>query len=136
MQEHSKLSDKEFASQLENCSLDLSVFSHQAHLRYAWLNIERYGLEQAVEEVRTKLKKYIFSLGEDCKYNETVTIAAVHVVHRFKEASSTDNFADFITENSKLETNFKELLLSNYRTDIFESTLAKKRYLAPEVGEL
>ena len=99
MEEHLKLSDEEFVCQLIDCSLDLSLFSHQAHLRFAWLQIGKYGIEQATEEVRDKLKKYIYSLGEDCKYNETVTIAAVYAIGRLKEKSKTNRFIDFIEEN-------------------------------------
>jgi hypothetical protein len=47
--------------------------------------------------------------------------------------SKTNNFKDFIAENSRLKNNFKELLAFHYRSDIFNSRAAKEKYLVPEL---
>lgn len=72
-------------------------------------------------------------MGAADKYNETVTIAAVHAVHHFQIRSNYDTFSSFIAANSLLKTNFKDLISTHYQTDIFKSAEAKKTFLEPEL---
>ncbi len=45
MEEHFYLTDIQFERQFANCSLNPELFSHEAHLRLAWLHISKYGLK-------------------------------------------------------------------------------------------
>jgi len=133
MQNHFQLTDSEFEQAFANCTLPASLFSHQAHLRLAWIHIKKYGVEKAIKNVTDQIRKYVQSLGAEDKYNETVTIAGVKAVYHFILKSSTTDFSDFIKENKELQDNFKGLLLSHYETNIFESEIAKKRFIEPEL---
>ncbi|MDX1943095.1 MAG: hypothetical protein SFU99_21205 [Saprospiraceae bacterium] len=133
MEKHFHLSDLAFEQQFADCSLDPTLFSHEAHLRLAWIHIKKYGIDQAIENICQQIKHYAASLGAHDKYNETVTIAAIRAVYHFMLRSKTDHFQDFIIENPRLKTSFKELLFSHYSTDIFTSERAKKEYLEPEL---
>ena len=55
MEKHFDLDDSEFLARLENCTLDPACFSHEAHLRLAWLRIRELGLEGAIRSVRENL---------------------------------------------------------------------------------
>ena len=133
MEKHFTLTDTEFETQFQNCSLDPAIFTHEAHLRLAWIHITKYGAEIAIDNIRSQLQNFVDSLGAKNKYNETVTVAATKAVYHFILKSKTNNFKDFITENSRLKTNFKELLAFHYQTDIFNSPTAKEKYLVPEL---
>lgn len=133
MEKHFELNDFTFEQQFAHCSLDSTLFSHEAHLRLAWIHIHQYGIDQAIENICKQIKSYATSLGAHDKYNETVTIAAIRAVYHFMLRSKTDNFRDFIIENPRLKTSFKELLFSHYSTNIFTSERAKKEYLEPEL---
>jgi hypothetical protein len=133
MESHFKLSDVEFENQFENCELAPAVFNHEAHLRIAWIYINRYGVEKAVISLCSQLRNYVSRVGAFTKYNETLTIAAVRMVYHFMLKSKSHNFRDFISENLRLTHNFKELLLQHYKTDIFTSETAKREYLLPEL---
>ncbi len=133
MEEHFKLSDSELERQFIACELNPSVFSHEAHLRLAWINIDKYGLEQAVKNIQNHLMNFVSHLGAEDKYHMTVTIAAVQAVNHFMEKSKSNNFNDFITEFPQLKNKFKELLNSHYSFDIFSSSKAKQSYLEPDV---
>ena len=117
-----------------SCRLDPILFTHEAHLRLAWLNIHEYGLNEAEFWVSEQLKAYTAHLGQGDKYNHTLTIAAVKAVNHFMQNSNTDNFKDFIAENSRLKTHFKELLSQHYSTNIFRSKKARKVFLEPELA--
>ncbi|MCK0180484.1 hypothetical protein MWU50_14380 [Flavobacteriaceae bacterium S0862] len=133
MKDHYQLTDEEFESQFSNCTLDSSIFNHEAHIRLAWIHINRYGIEQALINVDNQLYSYIYSLGAEDKYNKTVTIAAVKAVYHFMQKSNSNNFKDFILEHPRLKTNFKELLDKHYSIDIFNSDIAKSSFLEPNL---
>ncbi|MCF6132894.1 hypothetical protein [Flavobacterium wongokense] len=133
MDNHLELTDWEFEQQFADCKIPPALFSHEAHLRLAWIHIDNYGIDAAVANVCSQLKSFVEFLGVSDKYNETVTIAAVRAVYHFKLKSGTDNFQDFIAENQRLTTSFKELLNQHYTTDIFNSAKAKRRFIKPDL---
>ncbi len=130
---HHKLSDLEFEQQFQRGQLKEELFTHEAHLRLAWIHIRKYGIDQAIENITHQLRAYTAHLGAADKYNQTVTMAAIRAVYHFMLKSSTRHFGDFIKENPRLKTHFKELIGFHYSTDIFNSDLAKKQYLEPEL---
>lgn len=133
MEPHFILNDAEFEQQFQDCTFDPKLFSHEAHLRLAWIHIRNYGIEQAIENIRYQLQNYTESLGARSKYNETVTVAAIRAVYHFMLKSTATDFPDFIAENPRLKNNFKELLAFHYRTDIFNAPGAKEIFLEPEL---
>lgn len=133
MEKYYILTDFEFEKQFKSCSLDPAIFTHEAHLRLAWIHINKYGVDVAIDKIRCQLQDYVDSLGAKNKYNETVTIAAIKAVYHFMLTSKTNNFKDFIIENIKLKQNFKELIACHYKIDIFNSPAAKSKYLMPDL---
>lgn len=129
MQNHYQLSDTDFETQFANATLDPAIFSHEAHLRLAWIHLNRYGLRQTEENICAQLINFVNTIGATDKFNKTLTIAAIKAVHHFMQKSSSDNFADFIAEFPRLKSNFKELLGYHYGFDIFQLERAKKEYL-------
>jgi hypothetical protein len=133
MQNHLELVDNEFEAQFSNCTLDASLFNHEAHIRLAWIHIIKYGVDQAISNVDAQLIKYVTSLGARDKYNKTVTVAAVKAVYHFIQKSESNSFKVFIKEFPRLKTNFKDLLSQHYSIDIFNSDTAKASFLEPNL---
>ena len=133
MKSHLQFDDQQFEHEFQNATLEPELFTHEAHLRLAWIHISRYGLSNAIANITTQLKQYVNRLGAADKYNETVTIAAIKAVHHFMLKSTASNFQNFISNNARLKTSFKELLSQHYVTDIFRSEKAKKTFMEPEL---
>ncbi|GAB4036983.1 hypothetical protein [Spirosoma gilvum] len=133
METHFDLSDEAFEQQFEACTLPPAIFSHEAHLRLAWIYIRKYGTEKAVETVCRQLINYVDSLGARDKYNQTLTVAAVRAVSHFVDRSNADTFYDFIQQFPRLKDNFKALIATHYQVDIFNSDLAKRTYIEPDL---
>ena len=133
MENHYSLTDYDVEQQFAAATLDPSILTHEAHLRLAWIHLNNYGLKKALENLTAQLKNYTRAVGAAAKYNETVTIAAVYAVNHFMIRSNHTDFAIFIAENSMLKTNFKDLINTHYRTDIFKSEHAKSCFLEPEL---
>ncbi|OSY88299.1 hypothetical protein WH52_05890 [Tenacibaculum holothuriorum] len=130
---HYNLSDIEFDKQFSNCVLDPKLFSHEAHLRLGWLNIKNYGLEKGEERIQQQLLNYVEHVGAQDKYNTTVTIVAMRAINHFMKQSKTKSFKDFIAENVRLKTNFKELIAKHYSYDIFITDIGKDKFIEPDV---
>ncbi|MEL6251617.1 MAG: hypothetical protein AAFR87_06365 [Bacteroidota bacterium] len=133
MEEHFRLSDSEFLQQFKDCSLSPRIFSHEAHLRLAWLNIQLDGMSTAEKGIQEQIEKFVAHVGAKDKYHKTLTIAAIKAVGHFMEKSSADNFRSFITANPELKKDFKSLINSHYSFDIFSSEEARKSFIEPDV---
>ena len=132
-QGHYTLTDNMFEEQFENCSLNPTIFTHEAHLRLAWIHIKKYGVDKAIDNIRCQLQNYVGFVGAKDKYNETLTIAAIKATYHFMLKSDADTFEGFIDENPRLKNSFKDLMAFHYQSDIFNSPIAKKKYLMPEL---
>lgn len=134
MTTHFDLTDKDFITLFRTCQLDPELFTHEAHLRLAWIYLKSDGLDRSVEELPKQFKAFVAHAGAADKYNETVTVAALKVVNHFLlSSSSDDNFRDFIANNPRLMTEFMQLLASHYSIDIFNSERARKEYVEPDL---
>lgn len=133
METHYNLSDFEFEQQFINLELAPSAFSHEAHLRLAWINIHKYGIYKAETNIQNQLMNFVEFVGAKNKYNKTLTVAAIKAVYHFMLKSKSDNFKDFIAEFPRLKTHFKELMSSHYGFDIYNSEKAKVEFLQPDL---
>ena len=133
MEKYFILCDSEFEKQFINCKLNPAAFTHEAHLRLAWINIDRYGIDQAEKNIQNQLKKFVVFVGAKDKFNMTLTLAAIKAVYHFMLKSNSDNFKDFITEFPRLKSNFKELMYCHYGFDIYNSEKAKTEFLEPDL---
>lgn len=133
MNEIAKLTDEEFLEQFRECKIDPAAFDHEAHLRLAWIHIQKYGLERAKKNIQEQLQKFVDFAGARDKYHTTITVAAIEAVNHFMEKLSAQNFEEFIRENPRLKEDFKTLISSHYSFDIFSSIEARKGFIAPDV---
>ncbi|MCK8522212.1 hypothetical protein M0D21_11565 [Aquimarina sp. D1M17] len=133
IQHHFELSDSDFEAQFANCTLDAKLFTHEAHIRLAWILIQKHGIRLAEEKIQEQIKDFVKSVGALDKYNTTLTIAAIRIVNCFMQKSNSESFKDFIVDFPKLKTDFKSLIKSHYSIDVFTSDKAKKEFLAPDL---
>ena len=133
MEKHYRLTDDQFESKFADKTFPPMHFTHEAHLRLAWVHINKYGAQQAIENLCLQIKEYALKYGATMKYNETVTVASVRILDHYIRRYQGDDFQDFITRWSALKTDFKSLVKQHYSTDIFRSVEAKQTYLEPDL---
>ena len=133
MQLHQHFSDSEFEQLFETCQMDPTAFSHEAHLRLAWIHVKKYGQSLAIKNICDQLLQYVEYLGAKDKFNITLTIAAIKAVNHFIQKSASDNFQDFINEFPRLKFNFKELMQCHYQIDIYNLQSAKQQFHEPDL---
>jgi hypothetical protein len=76
--------DEEFLAAFETRTLPFAEWTHRAHVRLAFLYVRAAGFEGAVDSVRAGIKAYNAANdvpeGPTSGYNETTTVAFVHLV--------------------------------------------------------
>lgn len=133
MEKHGKLSEFEFETQFENCTFDPHIFSHEAHLRLAWIHIKKYGLEKACQNVCEQILLFDQTHDKGEKFHTTLTIASLKIMYHFMKKANSDTFQGLLKEFPKLKTDFKKIIDSAYSFDVYNSEQAKKEYLAPDL---
>ncbi|AWH84307.1 hypothetical protein HYN59_03885 [Flavobacterium album] len=131
METHFSLTDAEFERLFGTGSLDPDLFTHEAHIRLAWIHIRRYGLDKACYNIVNQLQDYVKILGVTDKFNLTLTIASLKLIDYFVENSKQGSFAEFITEFPQLNTNFSELLTQYYTSGTLHET--RQSHMEPDI---
>ncbi|WP_268124456.1 hypothetical protein [Roseivirga pacifica] len=132
-EKHYKFSDEVFEAEFAQKTLSAVHFTHEAHLRLAWIHLQKYGLQKAQEHLTEQIKAYAENLGIYDKYNETLTIAAIRMVEHFRLRKPTDSFPELLAEFPQLKTDFKALLESHYSFDVFKNKEARARFIEPDL---
>lgn len=133
MESHYELNDEQFEILFQSANLPPALFTHEAHLRLAWVHIQKYGCTAAIENITSQIRAYADAIGAAGKYNHTLTIAAVKAVDHFMRKSQSNSFADFIQEFPRLNTNFSDLLAAHYSAAIFQSAKARQAFVEPDL---
>src|SRR5580765_5341691 len=92
--------DRDFRSAFEACALATSEFTHEAHVRLAYVHLVELDVESAVQRMREGLLRFLEHHGlPRSKFHETITRAWVLAVRHFMERSTSTSSADFIARN-------------------------------------
>ena len=132
IEKHYQLSDEEFEQQFQNCLLSPVLFTHEAHLRLAFIHILKYGESIAIKNITSQLKNYVIFAGEKGKYHETITVVSIKEIALRMNSSHQKDFRIFIQEFPELLNNFKSIINNRYSFDVFQSNEARRHYLKPD----
>lgn len=133
MNNHYEYSDQELEDSFSDKTFPVKLFTHEAHLRLAYIHIKKYGVNLAVENLCSQIKTYAEFHGANNKYNATVTYASLHILLKYIGISKTDKFHDLTQEFPVLLYDFKKEIQQYYSWDVFESSKAKKEIFQPDV---
>ncbi len=130
---HYQFDDITFESKFEKGNLPPSLFTHEAHLRLAYIYLRKYGVKKAAKKISHEIEQFDRLHGRGDKFNKTITVAAIKVVYHFIGKSKSKDFKSFIQEFPRLKAAFKELLHTHYSPDIFTSKTAKVKFVEPDL---
>ncbi len=107
MEAHFKLTDDEFEMQFKDCTLDPKIFSHEAHLRLAFIHIRKYGLGKAIQNICDQIRKFDQTFGDGTKYNEELTIACVKLIDHLIKKTPDSGFKRLLAYYPELKSDFR-----------------------------
>jgi hypothetical protein len=94
------MDDEAFLEQFENCTWPLDQWHHRQHVKVAYLYLRRYPLDEAIDRMRTGVKRYnaAHQVPEtlDRGYHETLTQAwlVYFTLCQYGPATSAEEFFD------------------------------------------
>lgn len=103
------LNDDEFEKQFRNCVLDSELFTHEAHIRIAWIYLKKYGFTLTLNNLPNDLLNYCKSLNSEDKFNLSTTTKSIKLINR-QMCKKENDFNLFIIKNQDLLLNFKKLI--------------------------
>jgi len=131
-----QLDDKTFLTQFENRTLDPAHFSHLGHLRIAWLYLSHNNTDTAVKLVCAGIKSYAESLGENTKFNLTMTDAFVRIMAKRIDNMETQDWPSFLDNNRDLVEDAISVLLEYFSKDLLFSEVARTSLVKPDTKSI
>jgi hypothetical protein len=133
------MKDEEHLHRFEDHTLPIELWNHRAHLKVAYLYLQRFSFEETLSRLQTGIRAYNAAKGiKDTPtggYHETMTQAWLHLVHttlcQFGPAENADAFFDAQTQLSG-----KRTLLLFYSRDCIMSPEAKASFVTPDLAPL
>lgn len=126
------LSDTDFVSAFEGCTLPNTQFHHADHIRLTWLYVRQIGEAAAAEKVMQGIQRCAAFNGATKKFNYTQTRAWVRLVaHACEQSAANASFAEFATGYPKLFD--KSALAAHYSKQLLESDEARSAWVEPDL---
>ena len=120
----------------ESCSTEKSEFLHASHLTVTVWYLNRLSLEQATEQMRASLFRFIDHYGIVGKYNETLTVFWMKVVRRrLDELDPTGSLLEATNAVVKALGD-SHLVFEYYSKELLWSEEARRVWLEPDLKEL
>lgn len=133
------VSDADLLEQFEACTLPAHLWTHRAHVRVAYLYLERHDFDEAMRRLRVGLKRFNPKNLPETRttgYNETMTRAFLQIVDTMKTVCGRD------FETSEAFCDAHPQLLSKHILRLFYSPTrcvhpdAKASFVEPDLAPL
>ncbi len=124
------MTDDEFLAAFEAAAFTRPEWTHEAHVRMAWLYLTRFPAAEALERVRTGIQKLNTKIGSPDGYHETITVAFVRVIAARLEPG--EDFPAFRERNPELFDRTLSALLRHYSKERLHSPEARKEFIDPD----
>lgn len=133
------MTDDELLTAFEATTLPESEWTHEAHVRIAYVYASRLDAAEALSEVRHRIKAINAALNTpeaiDRGYHETITAAFMRLVaNAIVLAEPFNNSLHFCAAHPELM--HKRVLLDYYTRDRIMSWDAKRSFIQPDVKPL
>lgn len=130
------LTDDEFLADFLACRLPAADFDHRAHVRMAWLLLERQPLDDAVESICVGIQRFALHLGATTKFHRTISEALARLIASRAAAIGPTTWSGFASAHPELLSNVRDLLAQYYSPERLGSEEARLRFVAPDRAAL
>jgi hypothetical protein len=128
------MTDDEFLAAFEAAAFARPEWTHEAHVRMAWLYLTRLPFVEALDRIRTGIQRLNAKIGSPDGYHETITVAFTRVIAACVEGG--ENYAAFRERNPELFDRTLTALLHHYTKERLYSAEARKAFTEPDVKPL
>lgn len=130
-------SDIEFLERFESCEIEKSCWSHEAHVRMAWIQLAlASSYQEGLERIRAGIRRFNAFTGSQ-GYHETVTVAFARLIEFRRHAGGEeDRVADFLAANPDLLAKSPPVLRGYYSEGALSSVAARDEFVPPDLKPL
>ena len=124
------MTDDEFLAAFEAVAFTRPEWTHEAHVRMAWLYLTRHPFADALCRVQNGIRKLNGKIGSPDGYHDTITVAFVRIIaDRLKDGERYESFRD---RNPELLDRTLPAVLRHYTKDYLYSTDARREFVEPD----
>ena len=116
--------------------VDPAVFSHRDHVRVAWLLIERFPLENALQRFEAGARDLATRAGVPEKYHVTITRALMQIIAADQARGAGQSCAEYCASNPPVLQDALSVLLRHYSKDRIFSDAARTTWCEPDLVPL
>jgi hypothetical protein len=129
----------DLAARFEACAIPAAEWTHEAHLIVGLWHVDRYGPDEALERLRSGIRRLNESHGgvnsATDGYHETITAAYVQLFALYFERCAGDmRLEDRIDQFLDSPLAAKRALAAFYTTEHLMSTTARAEWVEPDVA--
>ncbi|HEU5047483.1 MAG TPA: hypothetical protein VFT64_06535 [Rickettsiales bacterium] len=127
-----------FLAAFEGCKISKAEWTHEAHVRMAWLYLKAYGdWTSALPIVRNGIKRLNQSHGNMNGYHETITIVYLQLVaERLEDSETVLSWPEFMRKYPELLDYNSPAFLRYYSRELIFSQQARQQFVAPDLTPL
>ena len=126
------MTDDEFLTAFQQCTLPPESFHHRDHVRLAFLFLRRHPAIEALRLFVEGLRNYANSLGKTALYHETITWAFVMIIHQRMFHAPDADWDQFAGSNPDLLTWQPSILDRYYDPATLSSDQARRVFVFPD----
>jgi len=123
--------DEQFLAAFEASQIANQDFHHRDHLRLAWIQIRRLGLERAADTVATAIRQFARRQRHGDRYHETMTRFWVRVVGMGIDRHPTLAFDELLAAEPHLLD--KNLPYRHWSRERMGSVEARRAWVEPDL---
>jgi N-formylglutamate deformylase len=124
--------DEAFLEAFLACRLPSSAFNHRNHLRVAWIHLQRFPLDEAIERTCAGIARYAAHLGVPQRYHRTMTEALIRLMARAGACDPSLSFEGFLVRAPAFSGDCRILVAAHYSPELLACSNARERFLSPD----
>ncbi|TFF34506.1 hypothetical protein [Mucilaginibacter psychrotolerans] len=129
--QHAELNDQEFIRQIENVTINPELFTHEAHIRMAWLYLNNHDSDTALQHICAAIKGIDTKYAGGTKYHHTISEVFARSIAMLMQQKPANTWQEFILANPGLGIS-KKFLAAYYSDEILYSDEAKTQFMPPD----
>jgi hypothetical protein len=126
--------DERFLAAFEAGQIANEGFHHRDHLRLAWIQVRRLGLERASEAVAGAIREFAARHGRADRYHDTMTRFWLRVVAIGINRHGSLRFDDLLAAEPHLLD--KNLPFRHWSRELMASDEARRQWVEPDLGPM
>jgi len=123
--------DLAFMQRFESCALSEPGWTHEAHVRVAWIALTLDPGDAGVDRIRRGIQRFNAQvLGRPAQYHETVTVAFAAIIR--SRLAYGESFEQFLGRSGDILAPDRPILLDFYSRALLRSPEARAGFVAPD----